>query len=356
MPRDTPARADPTPFAAEAATPANAASPPGDPPSTARAAHDGAKPAQQQRAAAAPAPAPLSLSPESAATPKPSDATTLAHDAVLDDLAAQILEARRAHQALKQAHLAELSLGALKNRLRILRVDREKIEAVDHEADPKQAATRLVVRAEKPPAESWRVQAALQKEHDAAHRLASAKQHRLKEAQAGNLRRAEELRQSEAQLKVAVGLCVEERLRTVLADEQQMLRGEQLNKQLHELTRELAELTASAQYADAKEVEDQIEDAKAQLHAIAHSMRPHHLAEVHESPVSKSASWQKQRSVRGTARTRSTNPFGSKTHIAPIGWHGRSWHYAAEKQPSPDRGAMQAAERSSLQVGINTHE
>jgi hypothetical protein len=202
----------------------------------------------------------------------------------MDSLAAQILEVRAQHEAAKQAHLAgKMTLNDVKKKLRILRVDQQKITGIDRESDPKQAAIRMLIRAEKPKSESWRVQEALQKEQAAAGKLALARKRRVTEVAAGNFARAEKLVETEQRLKQELASNNVERLRIVLADEQQMLKGEQLNQQREELKRQVAELCAAEQYGPAHRVQQQIEEVTGQLDAISHSLRAHHLVD-HSRP------------------------------------------------------------------------
>ena len=205
-------------------------------------------------------------------------------EALMDSLAAQILEVRAQHEAAKQAHLAgKMTLSDVKKKLRILRVDQQKITGIDRESDPKQAAIRMLIRAEKPKSESWRVQEALQKEQAAAGKLALARKRRVTEVAAGNFARAEKLVETEQRLKQELASNNVERLRIVLADEQQMLKGEQLNQQREELKRQVAELCAAEQYGPAHRVQQQIEEVTGQLDAISHSLRAHHLVD-HSRP------------------------------------------------------------------------
>lgn len=275
-------------------------------------------------------------------------------DATLDRLAAQILEVRQQHDALKQDRLVQMSLGELKKKLRILRVDRQKIEAVDHEAEPHIAAARLLIRAEKPQSESWRVAAALHKEHDAAQKLASAKTRRLRDAAAGKLDRAQQFVEIEKSLSEELARCSVERLRVTLADGQQILKGEQLSQQREELKCEKEQLCSAEEYGQAQRIQEQIDEVTAQLRSISHSLRPHHL--VAASRPSTSRVWHRTLppSTKGLhvvgqiegpvpAKSRATNPFGSNTHKVDSGWHGRTWHMSGGREPSPDKGAREHA-------------
>jgi len=320
------------------ATPTSTASPPGDAPSTFKA--DGEK-SQTTELSSPVLPPMLSLSPAAAEPepPQPQEQPAAVSEDELDELAAKVLETRAEHTKLKQAHLSELSLGALKSKLRILRVPREKIEKIDYTADPRDTATRLFVRADKPPPESWRVQAALSKEHQLAHRLVCAKQERLKAAGAFQLARAHELQELEEKLVVQVERAKVVRLQTVLADERQLLKGEKLSAELKVFSQTKIELTAREQYAEALAVENQIEEATLQLQAISHSLRAEHRDhQAAASPLGRKWHESASRRSSGTHKTRTTEPFGAMTHVSAQGWHARTWHMADGKQPSPDSG------------------
>ena len=269
-------------------------------------------------------------------------------EAEIDRLAAGIFAARQAHHALRQAHLEELSLGALKNKLRILGVAKVKIDQIDYADEPKHLASKLLLRADKPAPESWRVKGALAREHEVAQRLAHARLSKQRHVTAGNLVQAQSLKELDQALKKELTRKIAERLSVALADEQQMLRGEQLRVEVRQLKQKQAELTTAQLYGEAHEVSLQAKAATKTQRAVAHSLRSHHLDELAthsqaDDVLGRSNAGKTPRYLGSQARA-DMKPFGSKTHkCASKGWHSRSWHMNG-KTPSLDAGARMAEE------------